>query len=126
MKGNKIKSVGWWFKTWFYQHALTEKGEFVEYIPTREYYHGHTRCLYCEGKLILLFANKWWFRFLLGSLMQPTVSLLKATQCEAIRNYYHEMHVIQDMLVPFYRVGDAWELVNREMEPWRYYSLICY
>ncbi|CAA2982627.1 delta(24)-sterol reductase-like [Olea europaea subsp. europaea] len=65
-------------------------------------------------------------RFLLGSLMQPTVSLLKATQCEAIRNYYHEMHVIQDMLVPFYRVGDAWELVNREMEPWRYYSLICY
>ncbi|KAL0352715.1 UNVERIFIED_CONTAM: Delta(24)-sterol reductase [Sesamum angustifolium] len=40
----------------------------------------------------------------------------KATQGEAIRNYYHEMHVIQDMLVPLYKVGDALEWVHREME----------
>ncbi|XVF03051.1 hypothetical protein REPUB_Repub04eG0226900 [Reevesia pubescens] len=117
-KGNKINSVGWWFKPWFYQHAQTalKKGEFVEYIPTREYYHRHTRCLYWEGKLILPFGDQWWFRFLLGWLMPPKVSLLKATQGEAIRNYYHEMHVIQDMLVPLYKVGDALEWVHREME----------
>ncbi|KAK4488051.1 hypothetical protein RD792_003793 [Penstemon davidsonii] len=117
-KGNKINSVGWWFKPWFYQHAQTalKKGEFVEYIPTREYYHRHTRCLYWEGKLILPFADQCWFRFLLGWLMPPKVSLLKATQGEAIRNYYHEMHVIQDMLVPLYKVGDALEWVHREME----------
>ncbi|KAK4491526.1 hypothetical protein RD792_002277 [Penstemon davidsonii] len=85
-KGNKINSVGWWFKPWFYQHAQTalKKGEFVE--------------------------------FLFGWLMPPKVSLLKATQGEAIRNYYHEMHVIQDMLVPLYKVGDALEWVHREME----------
>lgn len=117
-KGNKINSVGWWYKPWFYQHAETalKKGEFVEYIPTREYYHRHTRCLYWEGKLILPFADQWWFRFLLGWLMPPKVSLLKATQGEAIRNYYHEMHVIQDMLVPLYKVADALEWVHREME----------
>nr|KYP68372.1 Cell elongation protein diminuto [Cajanus cajan] len=117
-KGNKINSVGWWYKTWFYQHAETalKKGEFVEYIPTREYYHRHTRCLYWEGKLILPFADQWWFRFLFGWLMPPKVSLLKATQGEAIRNYYHEMHVIQDLLVPLYKVGDALEWVHREME----------
>ncbi|KAJ6739413.1 24-DEHYDROCHOLESTEROL REDUCTASE, partial [Salix koriyanagi] len=64
-KGNVINNVGWWFKPWFYQHAQTalKKGEFVEYIPTREYYHRHTRCLYWEGKLILPFADQWWFRF---------------------------------------------------------------
>ncbi|KAG6393892.1 hypothetical protein SASPL_144467 [Salvia splendens] len=114
-KGNKTNSVGWWYKTWFYQHAQTalKKGEFVEYIPTREYYHRHTRCLYWEGKLILPFGDQWWFRFLL---MPPKVSLLKATQGDAIRNYYHEMHVIQDMLVPLYKVGDALEFVHREME----------
>ncbi|KAE8699063.1 Delta(24)-sterol reductase [Hibiscus syriacus] len=117
-KGNKINNIGWWFKTWFYQHAQTalKKGEFVEYIPTREYYHRHTRCLYWEGKLILPFGDQFWFRFLLGWLMPPKVSLLKATQGEAIRNYYHEMHVIQDMLVPLYKVGDALEWVDREME----------
>ncbi|KAL0004967.1 hypothetical protein SO802_012528 [Lithocarpus litseifolius] len=117
-KGNVINSVGWWFKPWFYQHAQTalKRGQFVEYIPTREYYHRHTRCLYWEGKLILPFADQFWFRFLLGWLMPPKVSLLKATQGEAIRNYYHENHVIQDMLVPLYKVGDALEWVHREME----------
>ncbi|KAG5531724.1 hypothetical protein RHGRI_026373 [Rhododendron griersonianum] len=117
-KGNVINSVGWWFKPWFYQHAQTalKKGEFVEYIPTREYYHRHTRCLYWEGKLILPFGDQFWFRFLLGWMMPPKVSLLKATQGEAIRNYYHEMHVIQDMLIPLYKVGDALDFVHKEME----------
>jgi Delta24-sterol reductase len=91
-------------------------GEFVEYIPTREYYHRHTRCLYWEGKLILPFADQWWFRWTLGWLMPPKVSLLKATQGEAVRNYYHDMHVIQDILVPLYKVGDAMEFVHKEME----------
>lgn len=117
-KGNKINEVCWWFKTWFYQHAQTalKRGEFVEYIPTRQFYHRHTRSLYWEGKLILPFGDQWWFRFFLGWLMPPKVSLLKATQGEAVRNYYHEMHVIQDMLVPLYKVGDALEWVHREME----------
>ncbi|XP_042457055.1 delta(24)-sterol reductase-like [Zingiber officinale] len=117
-KGNVINSVGWWFKPWFYQHAQTalKRGEFVEYIPTREYYHRHTRCLYWEGKLILPFADQWWFRWLMGWMMPPKVSLLKATQGEAIRNYYHDNHVIQDLLVPLYKVGDALEFVHREME----------
>lgn len=117
-KGNVINNCGWWFKPWFYQHAqkALKKGEFVEYIPTREYYHRHTRSLYWEGKLILPFGDQWWFRFLLGWMMPPKVSLLKATQGEAIRNYYHENHVIQDMLVPLYKVGDALEWVHREME----------
>ncbi|PKU75870.1 delta(24)-sterol reductase [Dendrobium catenatum] len=117
-KGNVINNQGWWFKPWFYQHAqkALKKGEFVEYIPTREYYHRHTRCLYWEGKLILPFADQWWFRWLLGWIMPPKVSLLKATQGDAIRNYYHDRHVIQDLLIPLYKVGDALEFVHQEME----------
>ncbi|KAK6921447.1 FAD linked oxidase, N-terminal [Dillenia turbinata] len=56
------------------------------------------------GKLILPFADQFWFRLLFGWLMPPKVSLLKFTQGEAIRNYYHEMHVIQDVLVPLYKL----------------------
>jgi delta24-sterol reductase len=83
-KGNRINRVGWWFKPWFYQYAETalKKGEFVEYIPTREYYHRHTRSLYWEGKLIIPFGDQFWFRFLLGWLMPPKISLLKITQGE--------------------------------------------
>ncbi|EFJ38460.1 hypothetical protein SELMODRAFT_139528 [Selaginella moellendorffii] len=117
-RGNKINEQGWWFKPWFYQHAQTalDKGEFVEYIPTREYYHRHTRCLYWEGKLILPFADQFWFRWLMGWAMPPKVSFLKATQGDAIRNYYHERHIIQDMLVPLHKVADALEFSDREFE----------
>ena len=52
----------------------------------------------------------------MGWLMPPKVSFLKATQGEDIRNYYHKMHVIQDMLVPLYRVADALEFQHHEME----------
>jgi delta24-sterol reductase len=117
-KGNRINRVGWWFKPWFYQYAETalNKGEFVEYIPTREYYHRHTRSLYWEGKLIIPFGDQFWFRFLLGWLMPPKISLLKITQGEAIRNYYHDNHVIQDVLVPLHKVSDALEFAHRELE----------
>ncbi|KAF8779320.1 hypothetical protein HU200_002753 [Digitaria exilis] len=46
----------------------------MEYIPTRDYRHRHTRSMYLEGKLILPFGDHLWFR-------------LKLTQGEAIRNY---------------------------------------
>ncbi|CAO2040103.1 unnamed protein product [Urochloa humidicola] len=117
-KGNKINRVGWWFKPWFYQYAETalKRGEFVEYIPTREYYHRHTRSLYWEAKLIIPFGDQFWFRFLLGWLMPPKISLLKITQGEAIRNYYHDNHVIQDVLVPLHKVSDCLEFAHRELE----------
>ena len=117
-KGNVINSIGWWFKPWFYQHAETalKRGEFVKYIPTREYYHRHTRCLFWEMKLILPFGDQWWFRWLMGWSLPPKISLLKITQGEAIRNYYHDMHVIQDMLLPLHRVADALEFLHEEME----------
>lgn len=116
--GRIINRVGWWFKPWFYQHAETalERGEFVEYIPTREYYHRHTRSLYWEGKLIIPFGDQLWFRLLLGWLMPPKISLLKITQGEAIRNYYHDRHVIQDVLLPLHRLSDALEFAHRELE----------
>lgn len=117
-RGNVINSIGWWFKPWFYQHAETalKRGEFVEYIPTREYYHRHTRPLFWEMKLILPFGDQWWSRWLLGWMMPPKISLLKITQGEAIRKYYHDMHVIQDMLLPMHKVADALEFLHREME----------
>jgi delta24-sterol reductase len=98
--------VGWWWKPWFYQHAATalKRGEFVEYIPTRQWYHRHTRSLYWEGKLILPFGDNFLFRLLLGWMMPPKVSFLKLTQGDAIRNYYHERHMCQVRVLESFRV----------------------
>nr|WEU38157.1 sterol side chain reductase [Paris polyphylla] len=117
-KGSVVNRIGWWFKPWFYQHAETalKRGEFVEYIPTREYYHRHTRPLFWEMKLILPFGDQWWFRLLMGWSMPPKIALMKITQGEAIRKYYHDMHVIQDMLLPLHKVADALEFLHQEME----------
>ncbi|CAD6248795.1 unnamed protein product [Miscanthus lutarioriparius] len=102
-KGNKINRVGCWFKPWFYQYAETflKRGEFVEYIPTREYYHRHTRSPYWEGKLIIPFGDQLWFR-------SPRVKLSGTTN--------HDNHVIQDVLVPLHKVSDALEFAHRELE----------
>lgn len=48
--------------------------------------------------------------------MPPKVSFLKFTQGEAIRNYYHERHVCQDLLVPINKIGDALELNDKDLE----------
>ena len=49
-------------------------------------------------------------------MMPPKIPILKATQFESIRNYYHDMHVLQDLLVPLHKVVDALEWAHREME----------
>ncbi|KAI5063493.1 hypothetical protein GOP47_0022040 [Adiantum capillus-veneris] len=116
--GNHINRQGWWFKPWFYQHAETalQRGEFVEYIPTRDYYHRHTKSYFWEGKLILPFADQAWFRWLLGWLMPPKIPFLKITEAPAICNYYHENHVLQDLLVPLYKLPAALEFSHQELE----------
>ncbi|KAH7422866.1 hypothetical protein KP509_12G029600 [Ceratopteris richardii] len=117
-KGNVVNKQGLWFKPWFYQHAQAalEKGEFVEYIPTRDYYHRHTRSYFWEVKLLLPFGDQPWFRWLFGWMMPPKIPLLKITEAPAIREYYHQNHVMQDLLVPLHRVADALEFMHTEVE----------
>ncbi|CAM6088060.1 unnamed protein product [Calypogeia fissa] len=117
-KGNKINALGWWFKPWFHLHAETalDVGEFVEYVPIREYYHRHTRSLYWEGGLIVPMGSHPLFRYFLGWLMPPKVSILKLTQNDAIRRYYIQRHACQDLLVPQHRVAESLEFCHENFE----------
>ncbi|KAL2650617.1 hypothetical protein R1flu_018745 [Riccia fluitans] len=117
-KGNKINALGNWYKPWFHIHAeqALKNGEFVEYVPIRQYYHRHTRSLYWEGGLIVPFGNNPLFRFFLGWLMPPKVSILKMTQNDAIRNYYIQRHACQDLLVPQHKVAESLELCHDVFE----------
>lgn len=114
----KVNKIGRWYKQWFFKHVegFLTSGAGVEYIPLRDYYHRHTRSIFWELQDIVPFGNNPVFRFLLGWLVPPKVSLLKLTQGQAVKELYENNHFIQDMLVPLDRLGPAMDCFHREVE----------
>ncbi|CAH1153510.1 unnamed protein product [Phaedon cochleariae] len=109
----KINSIGRWYKPWFFVHVrdkLQSTNKTVEYIPLRDYYHRHTRSIFWELQDIIPFGNNVIFRYLLGWLVPPKVSLLKLTQTEATKKLYENNHVIQDMLVPVENLPESMKI----------------
>ncbi|GMH53784.1 hypothetical protein TL16_g01530 [Triparma laevis f. inornata] len=114
-------SIGLWFKPWFYKHVekfLTKGGDgpWVEYIPLRDYYHRHTKSIFWELEQIIPWGNHPLFRLLLGWAVPPKVSFLKLTQTKALQELYETQHVIQDMLVPNSKVGEALTVFKEEFD----------
>lgn len=115
---DKINRIGLHFKPWFFKHVeefLKSDSPGVEYIPLRHYYHRHTRCLFWELQDIIPFGNNPVFRWLLGWMVPPKISLLKLTQGETIRKLYEQHHVVQDMLVPMKNLQEAVACFHQEI-----------
>ncbi|XP_035456981.2 delta(24)-sterol reductase-like [Spodoptera frugiperda] len=115
----KFNPIGKWYAEWFFKQVerhLTNNRTAVEYIPLRDYYHRHTRSFFWELQDIIPFGNHPIFRYLLGWLMPPEVSLLKLTQPEAVTKLYDKAHVIQDMLVPVEHLEKAIDVFHDEFE----------
>ncbi|XP_792094.3 delta(24)-sterol reductase [Strongylocentrotus purpuratus] len=114
----KINAIGNFWKPWFFKHveSFLKTGPAVEYIPLRHYYHRHSRSIFWEIQDIVPFGNHPIFRYLLGWLTPPKVSLLKLTQGEIIRELYEKKHVVQDMLVPLKDMKSSLMCFHDEME----------
>ncbi|KAK2702501.1 hypothetical protein QYM36_018891, partial [Artemia franciscana] len=65
---------------------------------------------------IIPFGNNVIFRYLLGWMVPPKVSLLKLTQTEAVKKLYENNHFIQDMLVPIGKLKESLEVFEREVQ----------
>ncbi|TRY72249.1 hypothetical protein TCAL_03144 [Tigriopus californicus] len=113
----RLNSIGTWHKPWFFKHveSFLDQGKTVEYIPLREYYHRHSRSIFWEIQDIIPFGNNVAFRYLLGWLIPPKVSLLKLTQGETLKKLYEENHMIQDMLVPIDETAGALEFFDESV-----------
>ncbi|CAG0890049.1 unnamed protein product [Cyprideis torosa] len=103
----KLNDIGRWYQPWFFKHVesfvetdSSSKDSRVEYIPSRSYFHRHSRSIFWELQDIVPFGNNLWFRLLCGWMVPPKISLLKLTQTSATKRLYEATHVIQDMLVP--------------------------
>ena len=115
-------SIGLWFKPWFFKHVEGFLGRdpaapnVVEYVPLRDYYHRHTKAIFWELEQIIPVGNHPVFRWLLGWAVPPKVSFLKLTQTESIKELYEKQHVIQDMLVPISKMGEALTVFDEHYE----------
>ncbi len=116
--GERPNRIGRFHKPWFHKHieSFLERGKGTEYIPLREYYHRYTRSLYWHGELLVPFGNHPVFRYLLGWLMPPKVSMLRLLQSERVRNYRDERNVVQDGLIPIRFLREGIEMFHREFE----------
>ncbi|ETW04537.1 hypothetical protein H310_03771 [Aphanomyces invadans] len=116
----KVNAIGTWHKPWFFKHVEAKfdqrAADRVEYIPLRDYFHRHSRSIFWEIQDIIPFGNHVVFRYLLGWLVPPKVSLLKLTQSDAIKQLYDNHHFIQDMLVPMTRLKEALKVFHREVQ----------
>ncbi|CAH2099145.1 unnamed protein product [Euphydryas editha] len=120
----KLNPIGKWYSEWFFKqvekhlnnYRQGSKNNIVEYIPLRDYFHRHTKSFFWELQDIIPFGNNVLFRYLLGWLMPPEVSLLKLTQPEVVTKLYNKAHVIQDMLVPIDALEEAIHVFHNEFE----------
>jgi len=118
---NKINRIGQWHKPWFFKHVESFLGNRsntpkTEYIPTRDYFHRHSRSIFWEIQEIIPFGNHPLFRYFLGWMSPPKISLLKLTQTKSIKKLYESQHMIQDMLVPMSNLKESLLLFDEKTE----------
>jgi Delta24-sterol reductase len=117
-EGVRPNRINRFYKPWFYKHieSFLERGYGTEYVGLRDYYHRYTRSLYWHGELLVPFGNHPLFRYTLGWLMPPKVSLMRLSQTEKVRKYRDERNVVQDALVPIHLLRECVEMFHREFE----------
>ncbi len=121
--GKKRNSINYFWKPWFYEHVrnfLTLNNEQEEWIPLRHYYHRHTRSFFWEMEQIIPFGNHPLFRYLLGWMSPPDISLLKLTETEAIHKLYDAHHMDQDFLIPLSTLDNSLSFFHQQVD---YYPL---
>lgn len=117
-QGARVNHIGRFYKPWFYKHieSFLKSGKGSEYVPLRDYYHRYTRSLYWHGELLVPFGNHPLFRYTLGWLMPPKVSVMRLTQTDRVRKYRDERNVVQDALIPIRLLRESVEMFHREFE----------
>lgn len=115
---SKINPINRYYKPWFFKHVARalDDGPFEEWVPTRHYFHRHTRSIFWELEELIPFGNHPVYRYLLGWLGAPKVSLLKRTMTEEVRHRLVYKHVVQDMLVPLSELETAVEHFHQWFE----------
>ena len=117
---NQTKNaINLFWKPWFYEHVrsfLRQGQNAEEWIPLRHYYHRHTRSFFWEMKQIIPFGNHPLFRYLIGWMSPPEISLIKLTETKKIHELYDAYHMDQDFLVPMSTLERFLSVIHNEVD----------
>ncbi len=116
--GKNINPINRWHKQWFYTYveSFLEKGEQVEYIPLRHYFHRHTSSIFFQLKDLIPFANKAWYRWLFAWMGAPKVSLMKYTMTKELRKRSLQNRVAQDIIIPISDMEEGLNFIDKHFE----------
>jgi delta24-sterol reductase len=123
--GNVRNFIGRWYKPWFYSHAqgVLDKGRTVEFIPIYDYLMRHDKSMCNTMETIMPFGNSVWFRYILGWLLPPKMTLLKSIMNAEAREQSVRKQVFQDVAFPADRLGEAIGVCEDLFD---IYPLMCY
>jgi delta24-sterol reductase len=109
---SRINPIHRWHKPYFYQHVAQalDHGEFEEWVPIQQYFQRHSRGLFWKLRELIPFAEDPAYRWLLGWMGAPKVSLLKLTMTDSVRDALAYRQIAQDLLIPIRAMKRAIEL----------------
>eukprot|EP00743_Colponemidia_sp_Colp-15_P000558 GILK01000626.1.p1 GENE.GILK01000626.1~~GILK01000626.1.p1 ORF type:complete len:546 (-),score=83.25 GILK01000626.1:142-1779(-) len=116
--GDRLNNINWWFKPYFFMHALTfvkENRAGEEIIPLRQYYQRHNRSIFWALQDQIPICHNALFRTLFGWLLPPRVAFLKLIESPAVTKFYEENYVMQDWLVPLEKMEEVMDLCHKEL-----------
>jgi delta24-sterol reductase len=112
--GSKINAINRWHKPWYYAHveSFLEKGEGIEFIPLRHYFHRHTPSVFFQLKDLIPFANKKWYRWFFAWMGAPKISLMKYSMTKELRKRALKNRVAQDIIIPIRKMNEALQYID--------------
>ena len=128
-RNTKRNNIGSYYKPWFFRHVEKmcnnnhNNAKEVEIIPIYDYLMRHDRSMCMTMAYVLPFGNHWLFRYTLGWLLPPNMSLLKGSHTEKTREQSARKQVYQDVGFPIHQFE---KMVNDSHNMFHIYPLLCY
>lgn len=119
----KTNHQGRWYKPWFFCHAQRVADGHQEYMPMRDYLMRHDRSMCMTMLYVFPAANHFLIRWLLGWMLPPKVTFLKALRPAHAREDVAKEQIYQDLAFPMEHLQ---EMVDYVDDQFSIYPLLVY
>lgn len=112
-RGVQLNRQGRWHKPWFFCHARQVPDGHQEFMPMRDYLMRHDRSLCMTMLYVFPAANHPLMRWLLGWMLPPKVTFLKALRPPQAREDAAREQIYQDVAFPRQHLVEMVDFVDR-------------
>ncbi|HVL00083.1 MAG TPA: FAD-binding protein [Dongiaceae bacterium] len=114
-RGVRTNHQGRWHKPWFFVHAEKVPNGHQEFMPMRDYLMRHDRSLCMTMLYVFPAGNHPLMRWLLGWMLPPKVTFLKALRPPEAREDAAREQVYQDLAFPIEHLADMVDYVDARL-----------